>query len=160
MSLATGTKLGRYEIRSKIGEGGVSTVADQYGILPHSICEANRGRRIDELSPYEALMRFFDYTARFSPESHAETRASLEQVVQKVSSPADCWAMLSDLYADEHKFGFNPQPDSLGRAFAAARRAVDLAPSNSFAHLALAQALFFRKEFEAFRPVLFRRRSF
>ena len=49
------------------------------------------------------------------------------------------------------EYGFNVQPDPLGRALEAARRATDAAPSNHFAYLALAPTLFFRKEFQAFR---------
>ena len=47
--------------------------------------------------------------------------------------------------------GFNLQPDPLGRALHAARQAADAAPSNALAHIALARARFFRKEFQAFR---------
>ena len=59
--------------------------------------------------------------------------------------------MLSFLYADEFNNGFNPRPDSLGRAVAAARRAVELAPTNELSYYALGNALFFSREFDAFR---------
>ncbi|HXZ42190.1 MAG TPA: hypothetical protein VEG68_15700, partial [Terriglobales bacterium] len=64
---------------------------------------------------------------------------------------ADCWAMLSWLYRAEYSHGFNVRPDPLGRALAAARHAVDLAPSNQLAHAALASTLFYRREFAACR---------
>ena len=53
--------------------------------------------------------------------------------------------MLSLIYSHEHAHGFNPRPGSLDRALAAARRAVDLAPSNHLAQQALAVVLFFRR---------------
>ena len=59
--------------------------------------------------------------------------------------------MLSMLYGEEYRFGFNAAPDPLGRALQAARQAAAAAPSSHYAHLAMAQALFFRKEFDAFR---------
>ena len=52
---------------------------------------------------------------------------------------------------EEYAHGFNPKPDPLGRALAAARRAVEIAPSNHLAYHALASALFLRREFSAFR---------
>ena len=55
------------------------------------------------------------------------------------------------LYREEYNHGFNVRPDPLGRALAAARRAVDAAPSNHLAHHALASVLFFRREMQAFR---------
>ena len=59
--------------------------------------------------------------------------------------------MLSLIYCDEYAIGFNPMPDSLGRAVDAARRAIDAAPSNHRAYFSLAYALFFLNEFPAFR---------
>ena len=129
----------------------VSTVADMYGVLPHSMSEAVRGKDPDKLSPYEAVLRSFSYHERLTPEEHAAARASLERAVQQAPGYADGWTMLSSLYSDEYAIGFNPQPDPLGRALDAARRSVDAAPSNHRAHFALAYALFFRKEFQAFR---------
>jgi adenylate cyclase len=55
------------------------------------------------------------------------------------------------IYGEEHRFGFNAEPDSLGRSLRAAERAAAAAPSSHFSHLALAQAHYFRKEFEAFK---------
>jgi len=140
-----------FELQDEVVPRIVSTVADAYGVLPHSMSEALRGRAPEELSPYEALLRSFSYAERLTVEEHAAARAALERAVEQAPGHADCWAMLSMNYADEYKFDFNVQQDPLGRALQAARRAVDTAPSNPSAHNALAQALFFRKEFQAFR---------
>jgi tetratricopeptide (TPR) repeat protein len=59
--------------------------------------------------------------------------------------------MLSMLYREEYTHGFNLRPDPIGRSFAAARRAVEAAPSNHLAYHALASAQFFRRETAAFR---------
>ena len=124
----------------------VSTSADHFGVLARTISDAVRRKAVDRLTPYEALMRGFGYHFRLSPEEHAVARDALERAVEDAPANADCWAMLSWVYAHEHAHGFNPRPGSLDRALAAARRAVDLAPSNSLAQQALAVALFFRKE--------------
>jgi tetratricopeptide (TPR) repeat protein len=58
--------------------------------------------------------------------------------------------MLSMLYKEEYTHEFNLRPDPLGRAFAAARRAVEAAPSSHLAQHALAATLFFRREIQAF----------
>jgi serine/threonine protein kinase len=129
----------------------VSTVADWYGVLVHSMSEALRCKASDQLSPYEAVLRSFAFFERVTSEENAAARAGLELAVQKAPGYADGWAMLSLLWGQDYAHGFNGQPDSLGRALATARRAVEAAPSNHLAHYALAQALFFRKEFQAFR---------
>jgi TolB-like protein/tetratricopeptide (TPR) repeat protein len=124
----------------------VSTCADHFGVLARSISDVVRGNDPGLLSPYEALMRGFGYHHRLTPAEHGEARAVLERAVERAPNNADCWAMLSWIYSHEHAHGFNPRPGSLERALAAARRAVDLAPSNHLAQQALAVVLFFRKE--------------
>jgi len=124
----------------------VSTCGDRFGVLARSISDAVRGRDPSQLSPYEALMRGFGYHHRLTPVDHAEARQALERAVERAPANADCWAMLSWIYSHEHAHGFNVRPESLERALAAARRAVDIAPSNQLAQQALAVVLFFRKE--------------
>ena len=129
----------------------VSTVADWYGVLPQSMSEALRSKPSDQLTPYEAVLRSFAYGERRTPEEHATARAVLERAVQQAPGYADGWALLSIMCTEEYATGFNLQPDPLGRALHAARQAADAAPSNALAHIALARARFFRKEFQAFR---------
>lgn len=129
----------------------VCTVADPQGILPHSMTELLRNRDPMQMSPYEAVLRSFAHFQRINAVEHAGARAALEQAVQNPPDRGDCWAMLSMLYREEYTHGFNLRPDPIGRSFAAARRAVEAAPSNHLAYHALASALFFRRETEAFR---------
>jgi TolB-like protein len=124
----------------------VSTCGDRFGVLARSISDTVRGREPGQLSPYEALMRGFGYHHRLTEAEHAQARAALEQAVERAPANADCWAMLSWIYTHEHAHGFNTRPGSLERALAAARRAVDIAPSNPLAQQALAVVLFFRRE--------------
>jgi TolB-like protein len=129
----------------------VATVADTRGVLPRTMGEALRGKDPEELTPYEALLRSLAYHHRVSAEEHAAARAGLERALQRAPNNADCWAMLSHLYREEYAHGFNVRPDPIGRAFAAARRAVEIAPSNHLAYFALAAAQFFQREFQSFR---------
>ena len=140
-----------FELQDDLVPRIVSTVADWYGVLPHTMSESVRNKPASELSPYETVLRGFGYYERVTPEEHAVVTAGLERAVQQAPGYADAWAMLSMMYGEEHRFRFNVQPDPLGRALQAARRAADAAPSSHFVQLALAQALFFRKELPAFR---------
>ena len=140
-----------FELQDDLVPRIVSTVADWYGVLPHSMSEIVRLKPPDQLSPYEALLRSFGYFENIAPDEHAIVRASLERAVAQEPGNADVWAMLSMLFGEEHRFGFNVKPDSLGRSLEAARKAVAIAHANHFAWLALAQALFFSKEFDPFR---------
>jgi TolB-like protein len=140
-----------FELQDDVVPRIVSTVADTHGVLPHTMSEVLRNRNPDQLTPYEAVLRSFAHFQRVNAEEHAAARAGLERAVQQAPGNADCWAMLSMMYKEEHTHGFNLRPDSLGRALTAARRAVEAAPSNHLAYHALAATLFFRRELPAFR---------
>jgi TolB-like protein len=129
----------------------VSTVADTHGVLPRSMGEALRTRDAARLSPYEAVLRSFAHFQRVTAEEHAPARKALERAVQQAPGYADGWAMLSLIYKEEFTHGFNLRSDPLGRAFTAAQRAVEAAPSNHLAHHALAAVHFFKKDLPAFR---------
>ena len=140
-----------FELQDDLVPRIVSTVADVHGVLPRSMSGAVRSRAPEGLSPYEAVLRSFGYSEQLTAEEHAQVRAGLERAVQAEPANADAFAMLSTLYADEYKHGFNVKPDPLSRALEAARQAVAIAPSNHLAYHVLAEAHFFRKEFPAFR---------
>ena len=131
----------------------VSTVADAHGILTRSISAAVRKKSDDQLSPYEAVFRAFSLHEQLTAHDHAACRDLLERIVRDSPDAADCWAMLATLYGDEDWLGLNPLPNSLEREAAAAQRAVELAPGSQLANHALAQSLFQRHEWQAFRPV-------
>ncbi len=129
----------------------VSTVADQNGILTRRMSETLRSKSEDALTPHEAALRAFTYFERVTPEEHAVVRRILERAVRQAPDYADCWAMLSLMYSVEFADGFNPEPNPLERALAAAERAVHLAATHALGHYALAFVYFLRKETASFQ---------
>ena len=140
-----------FELQDELVPRIVSTVADMHGVLPRSMSEAVRSRNPEELSPYEAVLRSFGYFERLTGEDLAAARSGLESAVRKAPASGDAWAMLALLCVQDYAQGFNLQADALANGLAAARRAVEAAPSNHLSHYSLAQALFFQKEFQSFR---------
>ncbi len=140
-----------FELQDDLVPRIVSTVADMHGVLPRSMSEVVRLKAADQMSPYEALLRSFGYNERFTPEDLAEVRTCLERAVQEAPGNAECWAMLSLMYANEYGHWDKAGPESLDRSLQAARTAVEAAPLHSLPYYALAQALFFKREIPAFR---------
>jgi tetratricopeptide (TPR) repeat protein len=132
----------------------VSTVADQRGILPRRISEELRSKNEEDLTPHEAVLRSFSFLERISPAEHATVRRILERAVEQAPDQADAWAMLAIMYDTEFADEFNPRPNPLERAMAAAQRAVDLAPTHALGYYALAFTYFFRKEMSSFRAAV------
>ncbi len=129
----------------------VSTVADQHGILPRRISEELRVKNEEGLTPHEAVLRAFSFLQRISPAEHATARRILESAVERDPNQADAWAMLAIMYDTEFADEYNPRPNPLERAMAAAQRAVDLAPTHALGYYALAFTYFFRKDDAGFR---------
>jgi TolB-like protein/class 3 adenylate cyclase len=140
-----------FELQDDLVPRVVSTVADQYGALVHGMSELLRGRSAGQYSAHEAMLRAFGYWERMTPAEHAEVRDILEAAVAVAPDHSNCLAELAMIYWHEYAFGYNLRPDPLGRARAAAQRAVASAPTSHFAHCALATGLFFQKDYLAFR---------
>ena len=107
-------------------------------------------RHPHELDSWDCLLRARRYTSTLSPEVHAEARDLLEKAVLLDPHSAEAHALLANVYLGEHRFGMNPRPDPIGRAFAHARLATELDPQNAYARCWLAIVHFFRKENETF----------
>jgi len=140
-----------FELQDDLVPRIVSTVADMNGMLPRSMSEAVRSRDPEQLSPYEAVLRSFAYFERYTPEELSAARSALETAVRKAPAYADAWAMLSYLCAQDYVQGYDLQASALETAATAARRAVQLGPSNHLALFSLAQALSYQKDFDSFR---------
>jgi TolB-like protein/Tfp pilus assembly protein PilF len=140
-----------FEVQDDLVPRIVSTIADQYGVLPRDMSQTLRNKSDDALTPHEAVLRTFRYFSHLVPEEHAAVRKILERAVRDAPDHADSWAMLSMMYRGEFAQGFNAGPTPLDRALAAAQRAVELAPTHALGHYALATVHFFRKETIPFR---------
>jgi non-specific serine/threonine protein kinase len=140
-----------FELQDDLVARIVSTVADFHGVLPRTMSESLRGRPTEELSPYEAVLRSFCFWRRSTPEELLAGLEALEAAVQRAPTYADAWAMLSLMYAQEYGQCYEVIEDPLERAAVAARKAVEHGPSSHLSHFALAQVLFFRKDFQSFR---------
>lgn len=138
-----------FDLQDELAVRIITSTADAYGALPRSMSQAVRGKPIDQLTPYEALLRSFTYAERVSANEHATAMQALESALGKEPDFSDGWAMLSLLRTDGYIHGFDASGDGLDRALAAARTAVDKNPANHKAHQSLAWALCFRKEYLA-----------
>jgi tetratricopeptide (TPR) repeat protein len=96
---------------------------------------------------YSCLLDSYEYWRRYSVELHARVRACLERLTAAVPNSSVGYAMLAYVYAREHYFGRTERDGDVPwaeRAFAAARRAVELNPNSALAFHALSGALFAR----------------
>ncbi|MGB5250721.1 MAG: protein kinase [Gammaproteobacteria bacterium] len=141
-----------FSVQDDITGRVVATVADGYGVLARSLISGIEGKPDEELEPSEWLLRNLDYMLHLTPADHARLRSGIEEAVKRYPRSADVWSVVAHVYLNEWSFGFDPKPDTLDRALAAAERAVDLDRTNQLAYQLLAQVHFFRQDLVRFRP--------
>jgi TolB-like protein len=138
-------------IQDDLTDRVVASVADPYGALMRDLSQGVEQKAIEEMSPYDVILRYFIFRQRVSEQDHLETRSALEHGVEIDPGNAHLWAALAAVYAEEYKHDYNPRPDSLDRALATAHKAVSMRPDSASAQFALAEVHFFRQEVGPFR---------
>jgi adenylate cyclase len=129
-------------------------LASNYGVIAEAGQTEAQHRPSTSADAYDCVLRYYAYQRSLDRQEHAEVRACLERAVELDPDYADAWAVLANVYAQEHRFGYNPRPeqyDSRERSLAAAQRAVEIDPRNPTAQLMLANALFDRGELVQFQ---------
>lgn len=139
-----------FELQDKLAARIVSTVADVHGILPTLMGERLRKRPVEGLTPYQALVRSFNYFHLVTPSEWRTTLDGVEAALAKAPDYATLRAMRALLLVQGYAQGFDKAEATLDLGTSEARRAVEAGPSDHLAWFALAQALFFKKEFESF----------
>ncbi|MCB8822699.1 adenylate cyclase [Microvirga rosea] len=138
-----------FTIQDDVARKVATAVAQPYGIIQRADQTQAGARPPDDLEAYACTLRFYDYRAALSEDSHAAIRTCLERAVALHPDYATAWAMLSVLYLDEDRFGFNPRAGSsnpIQRSLDAARRGIRLDPENVRALQALMMVLFFAQQ--------------
>jgi adenylate cyclase len=140
-----------FGIQDEITEQVVATIAGYFGVISRARFAEIKEKPTESLDSYQCVLRTHAYYRdNWNAIEHAKVRDGLERVVGFDPGYADAWACLCWIYLDEYRDNYNPRPDPLDRALDAARRAVASDPTSQLAHLALAEAYFYRRELDAF----------
>jgi len=119
-----------FHVQDDIREQIVAALSDLHGVIFSSETKRNVHRPTASLNAYECLSVALAYDKYLSEEYHLRARESLEKAVELDPDFDQAWSHLSWIYTDEVVFGYNPLPDSMERALKAARRSIELAPTN------------------------------
>jgi TolB-like protein len=142
-----------FDVQRDISNEVSAVIGSNYGVIAQEgLTEAQRGPAVS-LVAYDCVLRYYDYQRAFDRQEHAKVRDCLAHAVQLDPDYPDAWALLANIYAQEHRLRFNPRPelyDPRERSLAAAKHAVALEPRNPTAQLMLANALFDRHDVVGF----------
>jgi adenylate cyclase len=143
-----------FDIQDDVSQQVSAVVASNYGMIAESDLAGAQRRPPESLAAYDCVLRYYHYQKLFDQQEHAQVRACLERAVELDPEYAEAWAVLANIYAQEHRFGFNPRReryDPYERSLTAAYRAVEINSRNPTAQLMLANALFDRRDLAGFR---------
>jgi TolB-like protein len=139
-----------FAIQDEITQRVVAAIADSYGAILRTLAKDMSRKSTDDLSAYEATLRFYQYQHHARSASYEETRQALEHAVDRDPDYALAWAMLSELCSDDQAMLFSDRFNLSEQAMEFANRALTLDRSCQYAHFAKAYAHFHRYEKESF----------
>ncbi|RMF01201.1 MAG: hypothetical protein D6773_10400, partial [Alphaproteobacteria bacterium] len=133
------------EIQNAISGQLAASIGQPYGVINRTETRQIARANTRSLSSYQCVLSYYEYALDKHAEAHARVRKCLGDTLRREPEYSRAWALLSRVYADEVRHGFNPQirdetPLELARE--AAERAISLAPSDATGHLSLGTILF------------------
>jgi adenylate cyclase len=129
------------EAEDRIGATTAQILSSPFGPAYAHEIERTAGRPMQDLNPYECLVRFYGYLRLVDRTGHAHSLGCLQRAVKAEPDFAPAWSALAIVYLNEHLYGYSPQPDRappLDRALEAARTSLDIDGARRMAAVALA----------------------
>ena len=133
-------------LRNEVAGSVARILAQPYGIIQTDRSLDVEGAPPETIGSYASVLHFYQYWRTFDRERLEAVRSGLERTIAAEPNYSEAFACLSLLYSNAFRFGHGagePTIDSRERAITLARRALDLAPSSSWAHYALGLAVWF-----------------
>jgi adenylate cyclase len=138
------------DLEEEIAGHVARTVAENYGVIPRKMSGETHRKRTNQLSVYDAVLRFRHYQCVVTNDARNSAIDALERAIHLDPDYALCWAMLSEAVCDAYGLRIDCRTEVVARANELARRAIALDPNCQHAHWALAYAHFHAREREAF----------
>ena len=137
-----------FAIQDEITEQVVATLAGTFGVLDQTRYADTSGEPSQNLASYECVLRAKKFYFTWAVEMFLDARACLEGVIETEPEYADAWAWLALLVQEEYSNGFPEKPNAVGRSLEYAQKAIELAPNNQVAWVAMVEHHFFQGDFE------------
>ena len=147
---ATLTPQNLFHVQDAITAQIVSRLGDVHGAINRNAIEHVRRKAPSDLRSYDCVLLAYEYQRFLTPDKHANVKSCLQQAVQDNPGYSDAWANLSYTYVDQYWSGYDGPPNPLDLGYEAARKAVNLDPTNQLGYYQLANVHFFTNDQEQF----------
>ena len=132
-----------------VGEA-MAKLFSEYGVVPHVLAKETKNKRPNDLSVYEAILRFYYYETQHTPETHKAAFYALESAVKKDPECGTALAMLAELYALRYMLDLPNSAGSLKKAAELSKKACDVDPMNQMVRIVSAVICFYNEQKELF----------
>lgn len=122
----------------------VTTLADNFGVIPRTIAKEVLSHQWCSLSDYSAILRFHHHVRVLNETSLIEATQALEQVVKRDPDNDLALALLGDLISTPYWLGYTDDQYDLGRAVELGKRALALNPNSQPGHFTMAIVYYLR----------------
>jgi adenylate cyclase len=144
-----------FALQDEISQHVAASIGNDQGVVALAGRAAAQRKPPNSLSAYECVLRAH-YLQRYATTVHefGSIRACLEHAVKIEPSYADAWAMLSLIYGQESRFGYEARPslyDATKKSIEAGEIAANLNPRSSIAFTMLAIAYFSANDVTRFK---------
>jgi adenylate cyclase len=131
-------------VQADIAATVASKLGQTYGVISQAMAQQISTSADPSLEDYRCVLSTYGYMRHKTPEAHLKVRDCLEKAVANSPKYATAWALLSWIYGDEERYGFNKirGEDGRGRALRAGERAVAADGNSATAHEYLSVARF------------------
>jgi len=141
-------------VQDEIASSVATAIGQPYGVV-YEREAAGAASRPATMDGYTCVLSVYAYWRAFDPDEHAKVRDCLEKTVASDPNYAAAWQMLTFMYLDEFRYGYNARPitayRALDKALETAQRAVALAATDARSYEALYAVYYYRGDIEAFR---------
>ncbi len=131
-------------VQADIAATVASKIGQTYGVISQAMAQQVATQADPSLDDYRCVLGAYTYMRHKTAEQHRQARDCLEKAIAASPKYATAWALLSWIYGDEERYGFNKVPGQDGRArsLRAAERAVAADGNNAMAQEYLSVARF------------------
>lgn len=122
-----------FHIQTKIVGEIAARLGQPYGVVQRMETRRLRGDVKKSLIPYKCVLAHYAYASNKSADKHARMRDCLEHAVKETPDYTEAWALLSWIYGDEIRYGYNLESsieDALKRTEDAANKALETNPES------------------------------
>jgi adenylate cyclase len=124
----------------------VSKISGEYGVIVKTLSAESRRVPPEELSTYQAMLRFYRFLADFSPETFVSTFEALHRACTHEPECGLAWSMLARLYSLNYSLELFDIETPLEKAVVFAERGIKHDPANQRVRLIMAFVLLLKNE--------------